>query len=120
MDIEKECIERFEDFIDAYYEGFQKTLTKEYLRDQFKHFNDAPGKFIYPYLYDVYSYPERKFPDEFEDGQPNGEPMEDWQRKTIEAYVKEKMSEMTKNFTDYMMHILVLKTYLNALGVNDE
>ena len=120
MDIEKECIERFEDFIDAYYEGFQKTLTKEYLRDQFKHFNNAPGKFIFPYLHDAYSYPERRFPEEFEDGQPNGEPLEDWQRETIEAYVKEKMSEMTKNFTDYMMHILVLKTYLNALGVNDE
>lgn len=119
-ELKKQSKENFDNFIDMYVEGLGGRLSRQYLLDQFKYFNDAPGRFIYPYLHNVYSYPERRFPDEFEDGQPNGEPLEDWQRKVIGVYIKEKMSEMIQNFAEYMDHCLTLKIYLNYLEVSDD
>jgi hypothetical protein len=118
MDIEElktEGLKYFNSFIDTYYEGLEKRFSKKYLRDQFRHFNDAPGKFIYPYLFDVYNFIEREFPEIC----GNDLPMEDWQKVKFEAYIKEKMSEMIQNFASYMDHCLTLKIYLNFLEVSN-
>jgi hypothetical protein len=114
-ELKKQSKENFDNFIDMYVEGLGGRLSRQYLLGQFKHFNDPVGKFIYPYLYDVYGFPEREFPDAAED-----ESLEDWQMAQVLQYSKDKMSECVQNFAKYMDHCLTLKIYLNYLEVSDD
>lgn len=114
-DIKKESVDRFNEFVNMYTEQFEGKLSKQYFYRQFKHFNDPVGLFIYPYLYDIYSFPAREYPDN-----ADGESLEPWQRQVCESYIREKTSEMVQNFGDYMWHVLVTKAILTALEIDDD
>ena len=109
-ELKKECRNQFEIFLDAYVEGFE--LDRKYLESQFQFFPDPIGKFIYPYIFNIYNYAEELSPDD--------ESIEDWQLIQVKESMGEQLSLMNKKFTDYMFHVLSTKTILNAIGISDE
>jgi hypothetical protein len=114
-ELKLESEKKFKEFVDMYVDAFAGRFPEGYVRGQFEWFNDPAGRFIYPYLFDIYSFPARRFPDD-EDGQS----LEDWQLEIIKSHTKEKTSEMVHSFADYMWHILVIKVILTVLEISDE
>jgi len=101
-----------EDPINIYAEEFKGQFSKEYLRKQFDFFPDAIGKFIFPCFTNINYYVEKVLPDDGE--------LEDWQRQKFKVYIDKQIRKMNIKLTDYMFHILVLKTFLNHLEISDE
>lgn len=111
-ELKEQCREKFEEYIDLYYEGFRRTFTKEYLRKQLNFFPDPIGKFIFPCFANIHNYAEQEFADV--------EEFEDWQKEKFKDYIDQQMRIMNEKVTDYMMHILTLKMYLNFWEISDE